>query len=72
MPIRVWPAWYQTIWARAAEALAALAILVAIVQGRTAYLRRSERDLERQVADRTADLEDSQASVSNGLRMSTV
>jgi diguanylate cyclase (GGDEF)-like protein len=54
--IRVLPAWYQTIWFRLAAALLAVLGVVSLVQGRTLLLRRRQRELERQVADRTAEL----------------
>ena len=60
MAIRVLPAWYQTTSFRIALAVAALALVAALVQGRTIYLRRSQRDLERQVVERTAELRESQ------------
>jgi C4-dicarboxylate-specific signal transduction histidine kinase/ligand-binding sensor domain-containing protein/CheY-like chemotaxis protein len=56
LPIRVLPAWDQTLAFRVAEALAALALVGALVQIRTAYLRRRQRELERQVAERTDQL----------------
>ena len=60
VPIRVLPAWYQTALFRAALSLAAIALVAALVQGRTMYLRRNQRDLERQVVERTAELRESQ------------
>ncbi len=60
VPVRVLPAWYQTISFRIAVAVAALALVAGLVQGRTIYLRRSQRDLERQVVERTAELRESQ------------
>lgn len=57
LPIRVMAAWYQTWWFRLCAGLAALASLAAVMRGRTAYLRRRQRRLERQVAERTADLQ---------------
>jgi len=60
VPIRVLPAWYQTITFRIAATLAALAFIAGLVQGRTVYLRRHQRDLERQVIERTAELRESQ------------
>jgi diguanylate cyclase (GGDEF)-like protein len=54
--IRVLPAWYQTTTFRAVGAVAALALLVGLVQIRTSYLRRRERELRQQVDDRTAEL----------------
>lgn len=56
LPVDVLPAWYQTLWFRLALALAGLAATAMIIRSRTAYLRRRQAVLERQVADRTADL----------------
>lgn len=54
--ISVLPASYQRLWFRIAlMALLALAI-VALLRGWTAHLRRRQRELERQIANRTADL----------------
>jgi len=60
LPVRVLPDWYQTMSFRVAVAVLALALVAALVQGRTVYLRRSQRDLERQVVERTAELRESQ------------
>ncbi len=60
VPIQVLPAWYQTMTFRIALAVAAIALVAALVQGRTIYLRRNQRDLERQVVERTAELRESQ------------
>jgi diguanylate cyclase (GGDEF)-like protein len=60
VPIKVLPAWYQTALFRLAMALVAIALVAALVQGRTLYLRRNQRDLERQVVERTAELRESQ------------
>jgi diguanylate cyclase (GGDEF)-like protein len=60
VPIEVMPAWYQTLWFRIALGLAALALVAALVQVRTMYLRRHQRDLEQQVIERTAELRESQ------------
>jgi len=57
LPVHVPPTWYQTIWFSGAGVAAGLAAIVTLVQTRTAYLRRQQRRLERQVAARTADLE---------------
>ena len=54
--IHVRPAWYQTVWFRLVQAGLALSVLAAAVQGRTAVLRRRQRELERQVDGRTAEL----------------
>jgi PleD family two-component response regulator len=56
VPIRVLPAWHQTVACRALEVLLALAFPVGLVQIRTGYLRRRERELEQQVDARTAEL----------------
>ena len=56
LPIHVRPAWYQTLWFRLAAGLSGLALVTGIVQSRTAYLRHRQRELERQIAERTADL----------------
>jgi diguanylate cyclase (GGDEF)-like protein len=56
LAVRVLPAWFQTIWCRLAEAGAAALAVAALVQGRTIILRRRQRALERQVAERTAEL----------------
>jgi diguanylate cyclase (GGDEF)-like protein len=60
LPIHVLPDWYQTMTFRIAVTLLAFALVAALVQGRTVYLRRSQRDLERQVVERTAELRESQ------------
>jgi diguanylate cyclase (GGDEF)-like protein len=60
VPIRVLPAWYQTAWFRALVGLFALGMVAALVQARTVYLRRNQRDLERQVIERTAELRESE------------
>jgi len=63
VPVIVLPAWYQTPWFRLA-ALAVVALLVAaLVQARTALLRQRQRELERQVAERTAELSLTQAQL---------
>ncbi|WP_426209340.1 diguanylate cyclase domain-containing protein [Massilia sp. TWP1-3-3] len=64
VPVRALPAWHQTIAVRMLFALlvAALlaALLAALVQGRTALLRRRQRELEKQIGERTAELQASQ------------
>ncbi|WP_049974058.1 diguanylate cyclase [Azospirillum sp. B4] len=54
--IKVRPAWWQTLWARALAVAVGLATVVALVQVRTAYLRRRRALLEAQVARQTRDL----------------
>ncbi len=60
VPVRVLPAWYQTMTFRLLVALLGIGVIVALVQIRTMYLKRSQRDLERQVVERTAELRESQ------------
>jgi diguanylate cyclase (GGDEF)-like protein len=54
--IRVVSAWYQTLWARIAAFLFFLLILAAVYQFSTAYMRARQRELERRVELRTAEL----------------
>lgn len=56
LPVQVQPDWYQHRWVQALAILLALAGIFGLVRWRTAFLRRRQSDLERQVADRTADL----------------
>jgi diguanylate cyclase (GGDEF)-like protein len=58
VPIRVLPAWYQTIWFQVAAALAGLIGVAMLVQARTAFLRRREHELEQLVAERTLELQE--------------
>lgn len=60
VPIRVLPAWYQTVGFRILVGSLFAALIAAFVQGRTLYLRRARRELERQVVARTAQLRESQ------------
>ncbi len=60
IPIRVLPAWYQTLAFRIVVLLFGLGVIAALIQVRTVYLRRHQRDLERQVVERTAELRESQ------------
>lgn len=54
--IRVMPAWYQTLWAKTAAFLLLLLILFTAFQVSTAYMRARQRELERRVELRTAEL----------------
>jgi diguanylate cyclase (GGDEF)-like protein len=58
--LRVLPAWYQTDWFRFCEASVGLLGVGIVVRWRTMILRRRQRELERQVAERTAELRASQ------------
>ncbi len=57
LPIRVRPAWNQTLWFRLGVALALFSALVVVVQVRTRLLRARHAELERKVRERTAELE---------------
>lgn len=56
LTVQVLPAWYQTWWLRSAAGLLTLLLMVGLVQGRTAYLRRRQQELQDQVDARTAEL----------------
>jgi len=60
VPIRVLPAWYQTIAFRILAGIVFFALIAAVVQTRTIYLRKARRELERVVIERTAELRESQ------------
>jgi diguanylate cyclase (GGDEF)-like protein len=60
VPIRVLPAWNQTVWFRLAQGCAALAIVATLILLRTTYLERRAQRLEKLVAARTAELLQSQ------------
>ncbi|TDP62567.1 ligand-binding sensor domain-containing diguanylate cyclase [Roseateles toxinivorans] len=57
LPVRVQPAWHQTLWFRAAALLTLLLAMFVIVQVRTRWLRARQRELELKVSARTAELE---------------
>ncbi|HSW07005.1 diguanylate cyclase domain-containing protein [Aquabacterium sp.] len=57
LPLRVEPAWHQHLLVRLVAGLLLLGLLGALMQGRVMYLRRRERQLQRLVAERTAELE---------------
>jgi diguanylate cyclase (GGDEF)-like protein len=58
--IRVLPAWYQATWFRALAGGTLAALLFATAYAWSYIVRRRQRDLERQVAERTAELSASQ------------
>lgn len=66
IPVRVLPAWYQTILFRAAMGILLILGVWGLVRSRTAYLRRRQVVLEQQVADRTAELGRSLREVAEG------
>lgn len=57
----VQPRWYETIWLRTLAVLAGIAAVFALVHLRTLYLRRQAKRLQRQVDERTRDLQDANA-----------
>jgi diguanylate cyclase (GGDEF)-like protein len=57
LPVHVLPAWYETVWFRTATLLCGLLLVWALVQARTAYLYRRQRELQALVTERTAELE---------------
>jgi len=57
----VQPRWYETVWLRTLAVLAGIAAVFALVHLRTLYLRRQAKRLQRQIDDRTRDLQDANA-----------
>lgn len=60
LPIRVLPAWYQTMTFRVAAGAGALMLVALLVHARTRVLRHRQRELRAQVALRTSELQESQ------------
>ena len=60
VPIRVLPAWYQTVAFRILLGIALFVVVVMVVQVRTLYLRKARSELERVVIERTRELRESQ------------
>ncbi len=56
LPVTVLPAWYQTWWFRLGLLVAGLGLVALGVQYRTHRLRRRQRELEREVHDRTLEI----------------
>jgi diguanylate cyclase (GGDEF)-like protein len=54
--LRVAPLWYQTVWWKILVGLGAIGLIAALVQGRTAYLRRHRNKLQGLVEEQTAEL----------------
>ena len=55
--VNVLPAWYQTYWFRLGSSILALLLVAALVNARTAFLRRRQLELQGLVAQRTAELQ---------------
>lgn len=64
VPLRVLPAWYQTGAFRLSSGLVLLALASGVVGGRVVAQRRRQRELERQVALRTAELQAANTRIS--------
>jgi diguanylate cyclase (GGDEF)-like protein len=56
LTVRVHPAWHQQLWVQLTGSLLAILAIAGLVRWRTALLRRRQIELERQIAERTADL----------------
>ncbi|HTZ71948.1 MAG TPA: two-component regulator propeller domain-containing protein, partial [Acetobacteraceae bacterium] len=54
--IAVLPAWYQTVWFHLVVAAGAVLFVASLLRAWTSILRRRQRELERQVAERTGEL----------------
>lgn len=63
IPIEVLPAWYQTLLFRLTVALLAVLAVWMLVRARTSYLRNRQLVLEQQVAQRTAELRQSNSQL---------
>ncbi|HEU4669656.1 MAG TPA: diguanylate cyclase [Dyella sp.] len=61
LPVVVQPRWYETTWLRILAAMAGIAAVFALVHLRTLYLRRQAKRLQRQVDERTRDLQEANA-----------
>ncbi len=60
IPVRILPAWWQTWWFGLVLLLGLMALIAALVQTRTRYLRQRQHVLEQQVAERTSELHQKQ------------
>ncbi len=54
--IKVLPAWHQTWWSKLAALGMIVAAVIGVIRSRTALLRHRQKELEGQVAERTAEL----------------
>jgi ligand-binding sensor domain-containing protein/signal transduction histidine kinase len=60
LALRVLPSWQQSWWFWLLQALALSAVVLALVQGRTRYLRHRQHELESMVQTRTTQLQQAQ------------
>lgn len=56
LSVEVLPAWYQTLWFKFVVLLLGVSAIAALIRSRTAYLRRRQKELEGQVAERTSEI----------------
>jgi diguanylate cyclase (GGDEF)-like protein len=56
LKIHVVPAWWQMLWFRLIVALGICVAIALLVHGRTRYLQGRQQELEREIAERTAQL----------------
>ena len=71
LPIKVLPAWWQTIWFSLLEVVAGLGVVLLLIWSRTAYLHRQRVELEHQVEERTRDLAQARARAEDLARTTT-
>ncbi|MDZ5650684.1 two-component regulator propeller domain-containing protein [Nitrospirillum sp. BR 11828] len=63
VPLAILPAWYQTWWAQILGIAGLAGVVGLVVRGRTAILRRRQRELEAVVAQRTTELTEANAAL---------
>ncbi len=60
-PVVVAPRWFETLWLRLLVAVLGAMLVAALIQLRTLYLRRQAKRLQRQIDERTRDLQEANA-----------
>lgn len=60
-PVTVAPRWFETLWLRVLAAVAGALLVAAVIHLRTLYLRRQAKRLQRQIDERTRDLQEANA-----------
>jgi len=63
LTIHILPPWWQTWWARLIAAIVFIGVLAMLYQGRVRSLKRRQRQLQALVAERTGELEKSNAKL---------
>jgi len=56
LPVRVPPAWHETVWFRVLLGLLIMGLVAAVVQARTLIFKRHQQELQNLVSERTAAL----------------